>query len=155
VTVREWLPEFRPYAPGYQPRCGKRKVSTQPFHKPNTLPPLELIQGEKAQVESKKDLAAMKWKCRSVSAVQGFPLIPRRFNPYLSKERRQVLHTHLTQIADEYAQMELEQIRLLKAGALPEGFDCQRIAFLSSIEKYYEALVKDEEDLFEDLYEEC
>jgi hypothetical protein len=114
-----------------------------------------LIQGEKAQVESKKDLAAMKWKRCSVSAVQDFPLIPRRFNPYLSKERRQVLHTHLTQIADEYAQMELEQIRLLKAGALPEGFDCQRIAFLSSIEKDYEALVKDEEDLFEDLYEEC
>jgi hypothetical protein len=42
--------------------------------------------------------------------------------------------------------MELEEIRLLKAEALPEGSDRQRIAFLSSINKDYEALVNDEED---------
>jgi hypothetical protein len=42
--------------------------------------------------------------------------------------------------------MELEEIRLLKAEALPKGFDCQRTTFLSSIDKDYEALVKDEED---------
>jgi hypothetical protein len=41
--------------------------------------------------------------------------------------------------------MELEEIRL-KAGALPEGSDRQRAAFLSSINKDYEVLVKDEED---------
>jgi hypothetical protein len=35
-------------------------------------------------------------------------------------------------------------------GALPEGSDRQRTAFLSSIDKDYEALVKDEEDLSED-----
>jgi hypothetical protein len=35
-------------------------------------------------------------------------------------------------------------------GALPEGFDCQRTAFLSSIKKDYKTLVKDEEDLSED-----
>jgi hypothetical protein len=57
-----------------------------------------------------------------------------------------MLHTHLTQIVDEYDQMELKEIRLLKAGALPEGSNRQRIAFFSSIKKDYEALVKDEED---------
>ena len=42
--------------------------------------------------------------------------------------------------------MELEKIWLLKAGALPEGSDRQQIAFLASINKNYEALVKDKED---------
>jgi hypothetical protein len=42
--------------------------------------------------------------------------------------------------------VELEEIRLLKIGALPEGSDRQRTAFLSGINKDYEALVKDEED---------
>jgi hypothetical protein len=65
------------------------------------------------------------------------------------------MHTHLTQISVEYARMELEEIWLLKEGALPEGSDCQRAAFLSSINKDYKALVKDEEDSSEDLFEEC
>jgi hypothetical protein len=39
-------------------------------------------------------------------------------------------------------------------GALPEGSDHQRTAFLLSIDKDYEALVKDEEDLSEDSSEE-
>jgi hypothetical protein len=42
--------------------------------------------------------------------------------------------------------MELEEIQLLKAGALPEGYNHQRIIFLSSINMDYEALVKNEED---------
>jgi hypothetical protein len=46
--------------------------------------------------------------------------------------------------------MELEEIRLLKAGALPEGSDHQWTAFVSSINKDYEALVTDKEDLSED-----
>jgi hypothetical protein len=46
--------------------------------------------------------------------------------------------------------LELEEIQLLKAGALPEGSNHQRTAFLSSINKNYEALVKDEEDPFEE-----
>jgi hypothetical protein len=50
--------------------------------------------------------------------------------------------------------MELEQIRLLKEGALPEGSNCQRTAFMSSINKDYKALVKDEEDPSEDSSEE-
>jgi hypothetical protein len=60
------------------------------------------------------------------------------------------MHTHLTQISNEYTQMELEEIRLLKTGELPEGSNRQRIAFLSIINKDYEALVKDEEDPFEE-----
>jgi hypothetical protein len=50
--------------------------------------------------------------------------------------------------------MELEEIRLLKVGALSKGLDCQRIAFLSSFNKDYEALVKDEEDPSEEYSEE-
>ena len=56
------------------------------------------------------------------------------------------MHTHLTHISDEYARMELEEIRLLKAGALLEGSNRQRTAFLSNVYKDYKALVKDEED---------
>jgi hypothetical protein len=55
---------------------------------------------------------------------------------------------------DEYARTEQEEIQLLKTGALPEGFDCQRIVILSSINKDYEALVKDEEVPSEDSFEE-
>jgi hypothetical protein len=39
-------------------------------------------------------------------------------------------------------------------GALPEGSNHQRTAFLSSINKDYEALVKDEEDPSENSSEE-
>jgi hypothetical protein len=56
------------------------------------------------------------------------------------------MHTQLTQISNEYPQMEQEEIRLLKTRALPEGSDHQRAVFLSSIDKDYEALVKDKED---------
>ena len=64
------------------------------------------------------------------------------------------MHTYLTQVSDEYARMELEEIRLLKAGALLEGSSCERIAFLASIKKDHEALVKEEEDPSEDSSEE-
>jgi hypothetical protein len=43
------------------------------------------------------------------------------------------MHTHLTQILDEYARMELDEIQLLKTGALPVGSNRQKTAFLSSI----------------------
>jgi hypothetical protein len=46
--------------------------------------------------------------------------------------------------------MEHEEIRLLKMGTLPEGSNRQRVAFLSSINKNYEAFIKVEEDPFED-----
>ena len=50
--------------------------------------------------------------------------------------------------------MELEEIRLLKAGVLPAGSGRQRTAFLASINKDYETLVKEEEDPSEDSFEE-
>ena len=65
------------------------------------------------------------------------------------------MHTHLTQILNEYAHMELKEIWLVKVGALLEGSNSQRAAFLSSINKDYEALVKVEEDPSEDSNEEC
>jgi hypothetical protein len=46
--------------------------------------------------------------------------------------------------------MEQEEIQFLKTGALLEGSNHQKTAFLSSINKDYEALVKDEEDLSKD-----
>ena len=95
------------------------------------------------------------WKRRSVFAIQDFPPVPRKFNPYLSEERRRVLHTHLTRISNEYTQMELEEVQLLKAGALLEGSNRQRAAFLASINKDYKALVKDEKDPSEDSSREC
>ena len=64
------------------------------------------------------------------------------------------MHTNLTQILDEYARMELKEIRLLKMGALPKGSNCQKTTFLSSINKDNKALVKDEEDSSEDSFEE-
>jgi hypothetical protein len=48
--------------------------------------------------------------------------------------------------------MELKEIRLLKAEALPKGSDHQRTTFLSNIDKDYEALVKDEEDSSKECY---
>jgi hypothetical protein len=50
--------------------------------------------------------------------------------------------------------LEHEEIRLLKMGALPKGFDRQRTAVLPSIDKDYEALVKDEEDPSKDSFGE-
>jgi hypothetical protein len=112
----------------------------------------KLDKGKEARVATKKRSAVPK-RC-SISAIRDFPPIPRRFNPYISDERKQAMHTQLTQILEEYAQLELEEIRLLKAGALPEGSDRQRTTFLSIIDKDYAALVKDEEDPFEDSSEE-
>jgi hypothetical protein len=134
--------KFRPYALGYQPHYDKHRVSTRLIQelKPSLAP--EPIKEKKAQAAPKEDLAVVKWKRHSVSAIRDFPLVPEKFNPYLSEERRCVLHTHLTQIFDKYAQMEMEEIRLLKARALREGFDRQRVAFLASINKDCEVLVK-------------
>ena len=104
---------------------------------------------------TQEDLAEVKWKCHSVFEIRDFSLVHEKFNSYLSKERRRALHTHLTQIYDKYVRMELEEIQPLKAGALPEGSNYQRAAFLTSINKDYEVLVKDEEDSSKDSSEEC
>jgi hypothetical protein len=111
ATVQEWPAEFRPYAPGYQPRFGRRKVSTRPIQEPKPSPASKLTKEEKAQAAPKKDSTVVKWKRYSVLVVQDLPPIPWRFNPYLNEEKRLVLHTHLTKISDEYASMELEKIR--------------------------------------------
>ena len=65
------------------------------------------------------------------------------------------MHKHLTQIANEYAKLEQEEIKLLKVGALLAGSEWQKAAFLSSINKDYEALVKDEEDPSQESAREC
>jgi hypothetical protein len=36
-TVREWPAEFGPYTPGYQPRSGKHRNSTQADKRPKPL----------------------------------------------------------------------------------------------------------------------
>jgi hypothetical protein len=147
-TVREWPAEFRPYAPEYQPRSGKCKVSTQANQKPkSSLVPL-LDEGNETCLVTKMRTTVP--KNHSISTIRDFPPIPRRFDPYLSDEQKRAMHTQLTQISDEYALMEQEEIQLLKTGALPKGSDHQRTAFLSSINKDYETLVKDEEDPFEE-----
>jgi hypothetical protein len=151
-TIREWLAKFRPYALGYQPRSSKRRVSTRANQEPKPSPTPEPVEGKKTRIEPKKKPAIPKY--RSISAIRDFPPIPGRFNLHLSDERKLAMLTHLTKISDEYARMELEEIRLLKAGALPEGSDHQRTMFLSSVNKDYEVLVKDEEDPFEDSSEE-
>jgi hypothetical protein len=149
-TVREWPAEFGPYTPGYQPRSGKHRDSTQVDKGPEPL----LKPGEEREMRIIIRRRTAVPKRRSISAIRDFPPILGRFNPYLSNERKQAMHTQLTQISDEYAQWEQEEIRLLKMGALPEGSDRQRTTFLSSIDKDYEALVKDEEDPSEDSSEE-
>jgi hypothetical protein len=37
-TIREWPAEFGPYAPGYQPRSGEHRVSTQANQEPKSSP---------------------------------------------------------------------------------------------------------------------
>jgi hypothetical protein len=149
-TVREWPAKFGPYAPGYQPCSGKHRNLTQADKRPEPL--LKLSEEKETHIATKKRTDVP--KRRSISAIQDFPPIPRRFNPYLSNEQKRAMHTQLTQISDEYTQWEQEEIQLLKMGALPEGSDHHKIAFLSSIDKDYEALVKDEEDPSKDSSEE-
>jgi hypothetical protein len=141
-TVREWPAEFGPYTPRYQPRFGKHRNSTQADERPEPLfKPSE--EGE-TRITTKRRTTVP--KRRSISAIRDFPPILGRFNPYLSNEQKRAMRTQLTQISDEYTQWEQEEIWLLKMGALPKRPDRQRTAFLSSINKDYEALVKDDED---------
>jgi hypothetical protein len=149
-TVREWPAKFGPYTPGYQPCSGKHRNSTQADKRPEPL--LKPSEEREMHITTKRRTTVP--KRRSILAIQDFPPIPGKLNPYLTNEQKQAMHTHLTQISDEYAQWEQEEIRLLKMGALPEGSDRQKTAFLSSINKDYEALVKDEEDPSEDSSEE-
>jgi hypothetical protein len=103
TTVREWPVEFEPYAPGYQPRSDKRRVSTRLIQElePSLAP--KPIMEKKARAAPKEGSVVVKWKPHNVSVIRDFSPILKKFNPYLSEERSRALHTHLTQISDEYA----------------------------------------------------
>jgi hypothetical protein len=98
-TIREWPTEFRPYAPGYQPRSGKRRVSTQANQELKPLPVPKLVEEKEIRVATKRKTAVPNY--RSILAIRDFPPISGRFNPYLSDEEKQAMHTQLTQISDE------------------------------------------------------
>jgi hypothetical protein len=59
-------------------------------------------------VATKRKMAVPKYS--SILAIRDFPPIPGRFNPYLNDEKKRAMHTQLSQILDEYAGMELEEI---------------------------------------------
>jgi hypothetical protein len=100
-SIHEWLAEFRPYTLGYQPRSGKCRVSTQANQKPKSSPVLKSDEGKETRLVTKKRSVMPKY--RSISAIQDFSPVLRRFNPYLSDEQKRAMHTQLTQILDEYA----------------------------------------------------
>jgi hypothetical protein len=85
-TVCEWPTKFGPYAPGYQPRSGERRVSTQVNQVLKPLPIPKSIEGTEARVATKKRSIVPKY--RSISAIQDFPPILGRFNHHLSDERK-------------------------------------------------------------------
>jgi hypothetical protein len=111
-TIHEWPAEFGPYAPGYQPRSGKLKVSTQANQEPKSSPIPKLDEGKETRLVTKRRTAIPKY--RNISVIRDFSPIPERFNPYLNDKEKRAMHTQLTQISDEYAQMEQKEIRLLK-----------------------------------------
>jgi hypothetical protein len=85
-TVCEWPAEFRPYAPGYQPHSGKRMVSTRANQELKSLPVPKPIEGKEGHTAAKKKPVIPKY--RRILAIRDFPPIPRRFNFYLSDERK-------------------------------------------------------------------
>ena len=107
-TIREWPAEFGPYAHGYQPHSDKSSVPTRANQGLRPSLVLESKEGKETRVATKKKKAVPKH--RSISAIRDFPPIPGRFNPHLSDERKRVMHTNLTQVSEEYARMELEEI---------------------------------------------
>jgi hypothetical protein len=82
--VREWLVEFEPYTPGYQPNSGKHRDSTQADKRPEPL--LEPGEERETCIATKKRTAVL--KRRSISTIRDFPPILRRFNLYLSNEQK-------------------------------------------------------------------
>ena len=128
-TVRDWPAEFGPYAPEYQPQSDKSRIPTWANQELRPLLVPESKEGNETRIATKKKKVIPKH--RSISVIRDFPFVPGRFNPYLSDERKRAMHTHLTQVSEEYAQMELEKIRLLKVGALPEGFGVNGLHFSS------------------------
>lgn len=62
--------------------------------------------------------ATAKWKHRNVSVVRDFPLVPGKYNRYLSARRKREIHEHMSRVIDECTKIEQEEVQLLKAGAL-------------------------------------
>jgi hypothetical protein len=73
-TVREWLAEFEPYAPGYQPRFGERRVSTQDSQDPKLSLTSKTVEGKKTRATTKKKFVIPKY--HSISAIRDFSPIP-------------------------------------------------------------------------------
>jgi hypothetical protein len=93
-TVHEWPAEFGPYASEYHPHSGKHRVSTQADQEPKPLLVSKIAEEKKTRSTTKKRSAIP--KRRSISTIRDFPPILEKFNPYLSDERKRVLHTQLT-----------------------------------------------------------
>jgi hypothetical protein len=85
-TIRKWPAKFGPYAPGYERRSGKRRVSTQANQELKPLPVPKQVEEKEVRVATKRRTADPKY--RSILVIQDFPHIPRRFNPYLSDEKK-------------------------------------------------------------------
>jgi hypothetical protein len=92
LTTREWPAEFGPYAPGYQPRFGNHRDSTQDDK--GLEPLLKLSEEKETRIGTKRRTAVP--KRRSILAIRDFSPIPGRFNPYLSNEQKRAMHTQLT-----------------------------------------------------------
>jgi hypothetical protein len=94
LNVCEWLAKFGPYAPRYQPRSSKRRVSTQANQEPKSSPVPKPDEGKETRIVTKETSTVPKY--RSISAIRDFPPIPGRFNPYLSDEQKRAMHAQLT-----------------------------------------------------------
>jgi hypothetical protein len=83
-TAREWPAEFGPYTPGYQPRSGKHRDSTQADKGPKPLP--KPSEEKETRIATKRRTSVP--KRRSISAIRDFSPILGRFNLYLSNEQK-------------------------------------------------------------------
>jgi hypothetical protein len=79
-TICELPNEFGPYAPGYQPRFGKRRVSTQANQELKPLPVPKPVEENEIHVATKRKIDIPKY--RSISAIRDFPPIPGRFSDH-------------------------------------------------------------------------
>jgi hypothetical protein len=82
AAVREWPTEFGPYTPGYQPRSGKHRDSTQADKGPAPL--FKPSEEKGTHITTKRRTVVP--KRHSISAIRDFPPIRGRFNPYLNNE---------------------------------------------------------------------
>jgi hypothetical protein len=64
--ARKWPVEFGPYAPGYQPRSGKHRDSTQVDQGPKPLPK----PSEEKEIHIATKRRTIVPKCRSISTIR-------------------------------------------------------------------------------------